>query len=129
MKTIQIACVPADWDASTITVVGLTRNGRRALPVTRTASELPEPWISIWHGLVETLRGVAPGEWAATFIIGRYVPETVTVPDDNTEEQITTPEHIELTLHRKWDDNTTAEPVQLTMEQPEAVAFFNYLTS
>lgn len=129
MKTIQIACVPSDWDASTITAVGLTRNGRRALPITRTARDLPEPWISIWHGLVETLRGVAPGEWAATFIIGHYVSETVTAADDNTEAQIITPEHIELIIHRKWDDNTTADPVQLTMDQPEAVAFFNYLTS
>lgn len=117
MRTIQIACVPADWDASTITAVGLTRNGRRALPITRTARELPEPWLTCWHGLVETLRGVAPGEWAATFIEARLTPAT--------EE---TPAAVSLTIHRRWDDATTAEPAYLRLEQPEAVAFFEFLT-
>lgn len=118
MKTIQIACVPAAWDASTITAVGLTRNGRRALPVTRTARELPEPWLTCWHGLVETLRGVAPGEWAATFILARLVDAAGDAPAA-----------VVLTIHRRWDDDTTAEPVELRLEQPEAVAFFEYLTT
>ncbi len=117
MKTIQIACVPADWDASTITAVGLTRNGRKALPVTRTARELPEPWLTVWHGLVDTLRGIAPGEWAATFIMARLVDAVGDAPAA-----------VELTVHRRWDDGTTAEPVCLRLEQPEAVAFFEFLT-
>lgn len=112
MKTIQIACVPADWDASTITAVGLTRNGRQALPITRTARQLPEPWLTCWHGLVETLRGVAPGEWAATFILAACDGESVG-----------------LTIHRRWDDATTAEPLELELDAPEAVAFFEYLTT
>ena len=118
MKTLQIACVPADWDASTITAVGLTRNGRQALPITRTARQLPEPWLTCWHGLVETLRGVAPGEWAATFITAAIPP--------TTEES---PAAVVLTIHRRWDDATTAEPLELVLGQPEAVAFFEYLTT
>ena len=90
----------------------LIRNGRQALPITRTARELPEPWLTCWHGLVETLRGVAPGEWAATFIQAQSDGEAVS-----------------LTIHRRWDDATTAEPVELRLEQPEAVAFFEYLTT
>ena len=112
MTTIQIACVPADWDASTITAVGLIRNGRQALPITRTARELPEPWLTCWHGLVETLRGVAPGEWAATFIQAQSDGEAVG-----------------LTIHRRWDDATTAAPLKLLLSEPAAVNFFNYLTN
>ena len=115
MKTLQIACVPADWDASTITAVGLRRNGRQALPITTTASDLPEPWLSVWHGLVEPLRGVAPGEWAATFI------ECQLAEDENGEPAV------ELIIHRRWDDNTTAEPLAMQLEG-EAVSFFEYLT-
>ena len=118
MTTIQIACVPSDWDDSTITIVGLTRNGRKALPITHTARELPEPWLTVWHGLVDTLRGIAPGEWAATFIMARLV-----------DAAGDTPAAVELTVHRRWDDGTTAEPLSLRLEQPEAVAFFDYLTN
>lgn len=116
MKTIQIACVPARWDDSTLTVLGLVRNGRRALPVTLTAGELPEPWLTVWHGLVDALRGVAPGEWAATFI------ECQLAEDENGEPAV------RLVIQRRWDDATTAEPVELLMGG-EAVAFFEYLTN
>lgn len=123
MKTLQIACVPADWDASTITAVGLRRNGRQALPITTTARELPEPWLTIWHGLVENLLGVAPGEWAASYIEAQLVA----LPADatGTEPQPA----ISLTIHRRWDDDTTAEPLQLLLDSPEAVAFFEFLTN
>ena len=115
MKKIQIACVPAQWDDSTLTVLGLVRNGRRALPVTLTAGELPEPWLAIWHGLVDALRGVAPGEWAATFI------ECQLAVDENGTPAV------RLVIQRRWDDATTAEPVELLMGG-EAVSFFEYLT-
>jgi len=118
METIQIACVPADWDASTITAIGLTRNGRQALPVTRTARQLPEPWLTCWPGLVETLRGVAPGEWAATYIEAR-----LRAVDEESAAAVV------LTVHRRWDDATTAEPLELVLDAPEAVAFFEYLTT
>lgn len=123
MKTLQIACVPADWDTSTITAVGLRRNGRQALPVSTTARELPEPWLTVWHGLVDTLRGVAPGEWAATFIEAQLV----TMPADATGTEPLPA--ISLTIHRRWDDDTTAAPLQLQLDSPEAVAFFDHLTN
>ncbi len=111
-----------DWDASTLTAIGLTRNGRQALPITTTACDLPEPWLSIWHGLVETLRGVAPGEWAATFIEAQLVD----VPADSTPDAEPQPA-VRLLIHRRWDDATTAEPLAMLLEG-EAVAFFEYLT-
>lgn len=117
IKILQIACVPTDWDASSITAVGLRRNGRQALPITTTARELPEPWLSVWHGLVETLRGVAPGEWAATFI------ECTRETAENGEPAVS------LSIHRRWDDATTAEPLVMQLESPEAVAFFEFLTA
>lgn len=121
MKEIQIACVPSNWDASTITAVGMCRNGRRALPVTTVAAKLPQPWLTVWHGLVDTLSGVAPGEWAATYISC----ELVELPAvDAAEPQ----QAVQLSIHRRWDDMTTAEPVALTMESAEAVAFFEHLT-
>lgn len=121
MKTIQIACVPADWDASTITAVGMCRNGRRALPVTTVAGELAEPWLTVWHGLVDALRGVAPGEWAATYI----ACELVELP---AEEDAEPRKAVQLTIHRRWDDMTTCTPVVLMMADTAAVEFFNYLT-
>lgn len=117
MKQLQIACVPLDWDASDITAIGLTRNGRRALPITTTARELPEPWLTVWHGLVDALRGVAPGEWAAAFIECERVTGESGAPA------------ISLTIHRRWDDATTAEPLVMQLESPEAVAFFEFLTA
>ena len=117
MKKIQIACDPTNWDESTITVCGLQRNGRQALPVTTTARDLPEPWLTCWQGLVKTLRGVAPGEWAATFITAAISPATEDFPAA-----------VVLTIHRRWDDATTAAPLSLRLEQPEAVAFFEFLT-
>ena len=116
MRKIQIACVPADWDASTITAVGLSRNGRHALPVSTTARELPEPWLEVWHGLVDTLRGVAPGEWAASFITAHLAPG-----EDEKDA-------VQLTISRCWDDATTDAPLTLTLDAAEAVSFFNYIT-
>lgn len=125
-KEIQIACVPDNWDASKITVTGLKRNGRAALPVTTTAQDLPEPWLAVWRGLVDTLKGVAPGEWAATFITAELI--TLPLPEDAPEDA--EPQTaVALTIHRTWDDKTTAAPVQLTLADPAAVAFFNFLTT
>lgn len=126
MKQIQIACVPDNWDASKITVTGLRRNGRSALPVTLTSCELPEPWRTVWHGLVGTLKGVAPGEWAATFISAERT--TLPLTDEKPEDEEPQPA-VALTIHRIWDDKTTADPVPLTLADPAAVAFFNFLTT
>lgn len=125
MKQIQIACVPADWDESTITAIGMLRNERKALPVTTIAKELPEQWLAVWHGLVNTLKGVAPGEWAATFITA----ELVIIPNIvEGEEEIEETQAIQLTIHRQWDDCTTADPISMDLADAPAIAFFEWLT-
>jgi hypothetical protein len=52
MKTIQISCNSKDWNESDITIIGLIRNGRKSLPQTIKPSELEEPLLSSWNGLV-----------------------------------------------------------------------------
>lgn len=121
MKQLQIACVPANWDKSTITATGLTRNGRAALPKTTTAADLPEPWFSVWRGIVAALESLDPNGWAATFILAE---KQFTAPDEETEP---TP-CIHLTIHRRWDDMTTAEPLPLDIPEEAAVQLFDWLT-
>lgn len=125
-KEMQISCVPNEWDASRITVTGLQRNGRAALPVTMTARDLPPEWLEVWHGLVNTLKGVAPGEWAAVFITAELID--LPIPEDAPEGTEQQPA-VELKIRRLWDDKTTAPPLELVMEDAAAVAFFNALTS
>lgn len=125
-KEIQIACDPDNWDASKITVTGLKRNGRAALPVTTTAQDLQEPWLTVWRGLVGTLKGVAPGEWAAVFITAELIE--LPIPENAPEDAEPQPA-VALTIHRTWDDKTTADPAKLTMKDTAAVAFFEYLTA
>lgn len=135
MKTIQIACVPENWDNSTITAVGMTRNGRAALPKSTVAKDLQEPWLTIWHAIVNELQKLDPNGWAATFIlVGKQV--RYEYPEPNGSEADTEPgpeptveEYIHLTITRRWDDNTTAEPVQLDIEDENAVALFDWLTA
>ncbi len=116
MRKIQIACNPENWDTSTITALGLTKNGRQCLPRSVKAYTLPEPWLTVWHGLVETLKSVAPGEWAASFITAHLSSGE---GENNT---------VQLTISRRWDDATTDAPLTLTLDAAEAVSFFNYIT-
>lgn len=125
-EEIQIACVPDEWDASKITVTGLQRNGRAALPVTMTASDLPPELLEVWHGLVNSLKGVAPGEWAAVFITAVLIE--LPIPEDAPEGAVPQPA-VELKIRRLWDDKTTAPPLEFIMDDSAAVAFFNSLTS
>lgn len=122
MKQLQIACVPANWDKSTITATGLTRNGRAALPKTTTAADLPEPWFSVWRGIVAALESLDPNGWAATFILAE---KQYAVPDEEAEPV----PYIHLTIHRRWDDQTTAEPLPLDIKETEAVQLFDWLTA
>ena len=125
MKKLQIAVKVDDWDGSVLYAVGRQLNGRQLVPVGIVARDLPEPWLTVWHGLVEQLRGVAPGEWAATYIEAELT--TLPLPEDapeGTEAQ----RAVELMVQRKWDDGTTAEPVELLLASPAAVEFFKYLT-
>lgn len=125
-KEMQISCVPNEWDASKITVTGLQRNGRAALPVTMTARDLQPTWLEVWHGLVNTLKGVAPGEWAAVFITAALIE--LPIPED-APEGAEPQAAVELKIRRLWDDKTTAPPLVFVMEDAAAVAFFNALTS
>ena len=125
MKKIQVAVKMDDWDGSVLYALGRQLNGRQLVPVGVVARDLPPPWQPVWHGLVEHLRGVAPGEWAATYISAELT--TLPLPADapeGTEAQ----RAVELMVQRKWDDGTTAEPVELLLASPAAVEFFKYLT-
>lgn len=122
MKQLQIACVPANWDKSTITATGLTRNGRAALPKTTTAADLPEPWFSVWRGIVAALESLDPNGWAATFILAEK--QFIAQEGEETEPVPS----IHLTIHRRWDDQTTAEPLPLDIPETEAVQLFDWLT-
>ena len=124
-KEMQIACVPDEWDASKITVTGLQRNGRAALPATMTARDLPPEWLEVWHGLVNTLKEVAPGEWAAVFITAVLIE--LPIPEDSPEVAEPQPA-VELKIRRLWDDKTTAPPVELVLEDAAAVKFFHAMT-
>lgn len=130
MKTIQIACTPENWDKSTITATGMTRNGRAALPKSTVAKDLPEPWLTIWHAIVSELEKLDPNGWAATFIlVDKQVRTEYPEPnEDEAEPEPTVVEYIHLTINRRWDDNTTAEPVALDIEDENAVALFDWLT-
>lgn len=116
MKTIQISCNSKNWNESDITIIGLIRNGRKSLPQTIKPTELEQSLLAIWEGLVNRLKTIAPNEWAASFI------ECHLVTNEETNE-----EEIKLTIFRQWDDNTTAEPLTMTMTG-EAVQFFKTLT-
>lgn len=131
MKEVQIACTPENWDNSTITAVGMTRHGRSALPKSTTAKDLPEPWLTVWHAIVQELQKLDPNGWAATFIIvDKEVRYEYPEPNDGEEPmpEPTEVEYIHMTINRRWDDNTTAEPVLLDIEDENAVALFDWLT-
>lgn len=125
MKKIQIAVKMDDWDGSVLYALGRRLNGRQLVPVGIVARDLPEPWLTVWHGLVEQLRGVAPGEWAATYISAELT--TLPLPEDAPED--TAPQQaVALVVRRRWDDGTTAEPVELVLADFAAVEFFEHLT-
>lgn len=124
MKRLQISVRAEEWDESVIFAVGATRNGRQMVPRGLVARELPEPWITVWHGLVDTLRGVAPGEWAATFITAELI--TLPLPEEAEPEAV--PQvGVALVVHRRWDDGTTAEPVEMVLPGDAAVGFFDFV--
>jgi hypothetical protein len=93
MKTIEISCNTNDWNDSEITIIGLTRNGRKSFPITIKAAQLEQPLLTIWEGLVTTLKTLAPNEWAA-----QYIDCNLTTKDETGEEIV------KLKIHRKWDD-------------------------
>lgn len=138
MKALQIACTPENWDNSTITAVGITRNGRTALPKSTAAKDLPEPWLAVWHAIVKELQKLDPNGWAATFIqctkynVPVFAEASPRQASANLEEAEAEPETragIHLLIHRRWDDATTAEPVELDIDDQYAVELFDWLTA
>lgn len=130
---LQIVCEPGAWNKSTFSVVGARKNGRLRMPQKCAVEDLPERWFAVWCAMVEQLRGVAPGEWAAVYISAKLVEvERVIEPADEAAGEpgvVETVPAVALRLRRVWDDGTTAEPVELVMEDAAAVAFFEYLTA
>lgn len=129
---LQITCCPSDWDSSILTAAGITLDdGRTLLPRDITASDLPPDLLAVWHGAVDAISTLDPGGWAATLIIARRGSTTTYAPpaEEGMEpEQIVTP-HLTLTIHRRWDDGTTAPPIVQTYPDPYMLAFFDHLTS
>lgn len=131
---LQITCRPGDWDTSTITACGLTRNGRTLTPQTIAANQLPEPWLGVWRGLAAAVGNIAPGEWAAILIMASRVEARVeaegTEGTEEAETEGSAPQpRIRLTVYRQWDDGTTASPVILEWEQDAALSLYGYLTN
>lgn len=124
MRQLQIAVAVGDWDGSVIYALGREVNGRKLVPSGLVARELPEPWLTVWHGLVDALRGVAPGEWAATFITAEL--RAVPLPE-GAEPDVEPQMEVALVVHRRWDDGTTAEPVELVLPGDAAVGFFDFI--
>ncbi|MDO5450162.1 MAG: hypothetical protein Q4F30_04635, partial [Akkermansia sp.] len=69
------------------------------------------------------LESLDPNGWAATFILAekRYAAQE--------EGQGEPAPCIHLTIHRRWDDQTTAEPLPLDIQEIEAVQLFDWLTA
>ena len=126
-REIQIACVPSAWDNSTITALGTTRNGRAALPKSTTAKDLPEPWLTIWHAILQQLQTLDPGGWASTFILVHKACRQPETPEGEVPAEPVP--YLHLTINRRWDDNTTADPVELDIEDQNALALFHHLTA
>lgn len=124
MRQLQIAVKVGDWDGSVIYALGREVNGRKLVPVGIVARDLPEPWLTVWHGLVAELLGVAPGEWAATFITAELT--AMPLPED-AEPDAEPLMEVALVVHRRWDDGTTAEPVEMVLPGDAAVGFFESL--
>lgn len=130
-KNLQIICNKDNWDKSQIVACGFMRNGRKAIPVRFAAETIEEPWIDVWHGMVEQLKGLDPGGWAATLI---HV-DKVQVPavkegegDEGSGEEPTTVPSIRLIINRRWDDDTTDDPVTLTFGDEAVIGLFDHLT-
>lgn len=130
-KNLQIICNKDDWDKSQIVACGFTRNGRKALPVRFAAETIEEPWIDVWHHMVEQLKGLDPGGWAATLIHVDKVQVPVVkeegADEPDAEDNDTAPA-IRLVINRRWDDDTTDDPVTLTFGNESVIALFDHLT-
>ena len=128
---LQITCNPTDWDSSTITAAGITlADGRTLIPRDITARDLPPDLLTIWHGAVDVISSLDPDGWAATLIIAERGEHLEAPTDDEYPycDAVAVP-HLALTIHRRWDDGTTAPPIVQTYPDPYMLHFFDALTS
>lgn len=117
MKTVDIQCATSNWDASLLIIGGLDDlHGRTRLPRTLRPTALPADRQEQWHELVHAISGIDPGGWAAQHIAAELREEDVNAPV------------VHLTIARRWDDGTTAEPLEMDMSDNIAVDFFGWLT-
>ena len=129
---LQITCHPADWDTSVINAAGIALpDGRTLLPRDIIARDLPSDLLTIWHGAVASIADLDPGGWAATLIIAKRGITTTYADAEEIDAEpvaIHTP-HLSLTIHRRWDDGTTAPPIDQTYTDMAMLYFFDILTS
>lgn len=128
---LQITCHPEDWDASVITATGITLDdGRTLLPRSITARDLPPELLAVWHGAVDAISTLDPGGWAATLIIAERGErlEAPTAEEYPYCDAVAVP-HLSLTIHRCWDDGTTAPPIVQIYPDPYMLHFFDILTA
>lgn len=124
MKVISIQTTPDDWNKSSITAIGVRKDGWNVSPSVTTivAEDLPEPWLTIWNAMVEYIRGIGGGEWDVTSM-------SITRIDAYTDEDtgIVSPAKLNSTCILSKGDSTRMESMELP--QTEAVDFFDYWTS
>lgn len=117
MKTVGIQCATSDWDASLLIIGGLANlHGRTRLPKTLRPTDFPADKLEQWHELVRAIGGIDPGGWAAQHIAAELRDEDVNAPV------------VHLTIARRWDDGTTADPLEMDMGDNLALDFFGWLT-
>lgn len=117
MKTVIIQCDPTNWDESLLIVFGLPMlHDRARLPRSLRPTALPADRLEQWHELARAIGGIDPGGWAAQHIEAELRDKDVNAPV------------VHLTIARRWDDGTTAEPMEMDMSDNVALDFFGWLT-
>jgi hypothetical protein len=108
---------PADWDDSLIVAQGVTKDGF-VLSSTVTqlrAGDLPEPWLSTWHAVVEDLKGVGDGSVVCVMATAALIAD-----DEGTVAA-------RLDTCWQWPDGRTMPPLTILRTSPDAIALLNYL--
>lgn len=133
MKQVQIICDPSHWDSSVIRGCNIPLNGRVLRPRSLVAADLPAERLAVWHAVVAQLKGLAPGEWAATLIVAERGERQGTgeLPD-NPESGSSAAQAVPVVkavVYRHWDDGTTAGPIECNFEEAAVLELFDWLVS
>lgn len=125
MKVISIQTTPEDWNKSSITAIGVRKDGWNVSPSVTTivAEDLPEPWLTIWEETVESIREIGEGEWDVTSM-------SITRIDAYTDEDSGITHAAKLNANCILTKGKSANKMQsMTFDQKESVSFFDYWTS